>query len=345
MSRAPALMRYLQRKTESRARGPAVATVSPVRLLLASVLIVAVANGGQEARTQELKTEDDRQLWVCALDLDSGQSRRLFPLTDVQAVKSMAVSADGRRILLVASRLSDSGETPRILVCDADGKNLQDLGRGLTASWSPRGQRITFSRRDPEQGVWLMRRDGSGQQLVDSKGISVQWSPHGRIIGYERTGERGSGFILFNMVENDFRRIECDVPLERHTATGRFSWSPDSRRICLSTVNDESTHCVGLVEVGANGAMQICYRHDGRIAPEPDWLDKQRLVISHWSAELGCAQLFSVDASSSEADPVPTHRREAVRWIEGQIPNRVNRAPDVSPDGRTIFYLSEPVAG
>ena len=91
-------------------------------------------------------------------------------------------SHNGRRILFDATPGTDWSLT-RLKSIDLheDGPTMTDLGTGNCPTFSPADDRISFlsNASGTQNGVWLMKADGSGRRLLGDYGKPI-WSPDGR---------------------------------------------------------------------------------------------------------------------------------------------------------------------
>ncbi|MBT8395979.1 MAG: hypothetical protein HKO65_02605 [Gemmatimonadetes bacterium] len=77
-------------------------------------------------------------------------------------------SPDGSRVLFLREgRCPETGEDLRLMVMDANGENVLDLGPATSADWSPDGAQIVYVLED----VFVMNADGSGRvRILESGG-------------------------------------------------------------------------------------------------------------------------------------------------------------------------------
>ncbi len=112
---------------------------------------------------------------------------------------------------------------------------LTSKGRNFFPDWSPNGSRIAFDtsiedERGP-QGVWVMKKDGSGKIWL-SGGRSPDWHPNeGQIIGTVSVGSSDpwTDFFVYDFAENSATRL--------HLTLRNFNedpeYSPDGAQIVL----------------------------------------------------------------------------------------------------------------
>ena len=297
------------------------------------LMILTCANA--QAQTAPLDYVD--KLWMCALDLETGQSQRLFVMDYLEKAGSPSLSPDGTRLVFDGAYPGESASVvSRIFNCKLDGSDLNDLGPGAMPSWSPRGSRLAFSKYSPEQGVWIMSADGQNQRLIDQEGWSAIWSPNGRMIAYSRRVDSRPDFVIFNLVEDEFTFVFGDVASGYSSFYWNFAWSPDSQRICFKGTGDGLGSHIGSVSVGNEPTVAVHYRIKS-FSADFTWLSNSQIVTSIYSPAEQCNRLVSVSAEPDVVDGV----QEPIE-IAGQFPERNNGEADLSRDGKTLLYVSKP---
>ena len=286
---------------------------------------------------QSVPTDHADQTWMCVLDLQTGQSQRLFVIEQLTSVGSPTLSPDGGKIAFDGTADGQSiSPDAHIFICNIDGSNLEDLGPGTMPSWSPRGFRLAFSRSTPEHGVWLMNVDGQNIQLIDQQGWSVQWSPNGRMLAYTRRVGGTADFVIYNLVEDEFSSVFHGKNEDYDSFHRNFAWSPNCKKLCFkATTLHQKTH---LCSVGINGDPVVSVHHicDSAFA-DFTWLNNDTIGTCMKSATQKCNQLFTIDASPS----INTAERSPTETV-GQFSGRNNSDGDVSRDGRLMVYISRP---
>jgi Tol biopolymer transport system component len=133
-------------------------------------------------------------------------------------------SADGKTIVLDMS--AGSTTNSHIVLLNADGSDLKDVGTGCMPSLSADGRRIVFS--EANTGVMMMNADGSGRELIDPNSWGVQWSPDGKWIAYCKSGN----IVLMDAVTRKTRPLLVDKDAQRYDMIyWNLGWSHDSRLI------------------------------------------------------------------------------------------------------------------
>jgi RNA polymerase sigma factor (sigma-70 family) len=130
----------------------------------------------------EPKSAHDR-IGLYLMELSSGEVTLIAdqPAPGLTQCGSPAWSHDGRRILYDATPGEEWSRTRLRSIELGDGRlTVNELGAGNCPTFSPADDRIVFlSNVAPQNGVWLMKADGSERKLLGDYGKPM-WSPDGR---------------------------------------------------------------------------------------------------------------------------------------------------------------------
>lgn len=303
-----------------------------VSITIASALLVLTAPAAQP---------DDN--WVCSHDLDSQSddaTQRLFSVTQVQTVEFLNVSSDGQRFVFSGKTqpLADSS----IWVCNLDGSDMRNLGKGTMPLWSPGGQRIVFSRTGSEQGVWIMRADGTNQRILDKRGSAATWSPDGTKIAWFRNIAGVVDIVVYNIVEDDwdlvFGSAGKDIAVaSSQIASSQIAWSPNSRKVAFLAqgLDRQTTVC----SVRLRSKFPVVERYLAKPAEISGvhWLDDQTFAFSQRLNKSGGFQLSTATAkndSTMVAHPV----RLSVDFAQ-----RSNISVSATRPGTRLYFLSRSI--
>jgi TolB protein len=267
---------------------------------------------------------------------DGSGMKPLVSMTDYRVQGSPTWSQDGKLIAFDAWRpaLVEKNTDSKVIVVNADGSDPKILGDGAMPSFSPRHNRIAFSRYEPNYGVWVMSSEGPESELVllDDQGWSAKWSPDGRQIAYTVPGENAANLVVFDLVEGVRIALFEEGKSPYSSFFWNFSWSPDGRRIAFKgqRIGSEMLE-VGIID--ARGATHgLVTRHESKNISNVSWShDSRRILFAEQTPQRNNrVQIFSMDANTNDP-PEP---------LAGQDATRGNNAAAPSPDGKQLLIVS-----
>ena len=120
----------------------------------------------------------------------------------------------------------------KVFTMNADGTNVQDLGRGFDPSWSSNGARIAYGYGGSETNdIWTMNADGTDKQRLtyNWQSYAPAWSPDGARVAFASWHESGDHIYLINIDgTNQQQLIHNAAGVVREYAP---SWSSDGTKV------------------------------------------------------------------------------------------------------------------
>ena len=117
---------------------------------------------------------------------DGSGRKRILTMWDNTITGSPDWSHDGKKIALDAwkSIYGEGVGDACMLVINVDGSGRKDLGPGYMPCWSLDDKQLAYSSHGPEQGICIMKADGSDRRCIDPEGWGTHWSPKRNEIAY-----------------------------------------------------------------------------------------------------------------------------------------------------------------
>ncbi len=284
---------------------------------------------------------------LALLELATGHKR---PLTRKRSwsesgefAYSAAVSPDGRWVAYQWFNKNALGEL-HVIRLDGSGDRLLHAGNEggpLPKAWSPNGDRILadFSRPDGSSQIALIAvADGSVRVLKTLPWGSLQgmsFSPDGRYIVYDFPPRRESPSRDIFVLSTDASR---EIPLVEHRADDFvLGWAPGGNHILFASdrMGTLDAWVVPVADGKPQGPPRLVKQDLGRI--QPMGFAANGSYYYGLKTGLRDVQVAEIDlqAGNLVVPPAPA----ADRFVGS------NRAPDWSPDGRHLAYISKRDAG
>ena len=295
-----------------------------LRLLLWAAIFVGAAD--------PLIAQDrnaDEETFSTRIFLSNVDGTGLKPLANLPEYGSQGSpdwSSVGRKIALDAWRpgKGENGSQARIVVVNADGTNPVFFGDGAMPSFSPKGNRIAYSRYG--KGVWVLNANDPDEApaLLDEGGWGTDWSPDGTRIAYTR----GGNIVIFDLVEGTTQSLfEGQPPFQQ--IYWNFVWSPDSNFIAFRARKRDGK--TAIFTVSAEGSKQgLETIHEGPGMEAMAWNPDTRQIL----IALPCVErnnLLQFYAYSPKPGPKP----ELQTWLPA---DRRVQDPSFSPDGKRLAF-------
>jgi len=279
-------------------------------------------------------------------ELPSGNKRRLTNkgtwTTSPEYTETSIPSPDGRHV--VYNWMGRDG-TFALRVIGLDGSAARVVYDGRNSAhaypcdWSPDGRNILAILRLKDERtsqVVTFSLEAGTQRVVatQSGGFwrlgGARFSPDGRFIAYDRRGDGKNSRFDIIAVASDGSRT---TPLVQHAADDRLlDWSPDGRHVMFSSDRNGTIDAWLLpVQDGIpQGAPQVIKKDLGRITS----MGIARDGAFYYGVDTGGREVYlaSVDPASGKVLAAP--RLVAERSLGANV------APEWSPDGKYLFYVS-----
>ena len=289
--------------------------------------------------------------WLAAT-LMAAQSLTIEKLIDIKHPSDPIWSPDGRKLVFIWDRAGVSN----LYVADASGKGPVPLthfsgGPVNGAFWSRDSKTIYF----PHQGqLWAVPVSGGEARTVwttSSPETNIVLSPDGKLVAFLRGGSRGGGDLWVRALADgkETHLAHDDAGL------GEVSWSPDGSRLSYTKGARTIRHDEAPEYSGAKIIYTISERRPGELfvvsatGGRPlslktpigfggaRWVDAAHLVFERQSADFKKRTIFVADVMNGESHMVHEDSEEQF-W---SIPGNSGSAPQPSPNGRSIAFLSD----
>jgi len=198
-------------------------------------------------------------------------------------------SPDGRQIVLDVS--NGPIISSRIILLNADGSDVKDLGTGCMPSFSHDGSRIVFSQ--PGQGIVMMKSDGTGREVLEGAAWGSQWSPDGKSIAYLT----GANITLLDVATRQTRPLLVGEAGTRYDSLHRtLSWSNDNRSIGFKARRRDTQNSELCVVEVASSELKVLHADANTMAEDFMWSpDNENLIVGIQNPDLQGPQMYSVN--------------------------------------------------
>lgn len=264
----------------------------------------------------------DQQRKIAVMNLDGSDAVVLTGPPEYKShVGSPEWSPDGKRIAFDASL--GGTDTSSIMIMNADGTELEDLGPGCMPSFSPDGEQLVFS--ESGFGVIQMATDGSGRFQLHDSGWGALWSTSDKYIAWAN----GRNIRLMDLKTDD------ETDLFTVAESGRLrqvfwnmSWSADGRFIAAKASTTDGKEQVIVADTEERNGFRTIYSGRG-INADFSWSpDGTRVLFSARDGQANRHQLYAIRRTADPGDPVEPLVTPPEGWTILDC--------DWSPDGKRI---------
>lgn len=246
-------------------------------------------------------------------------------------------SPDGKRIAFNVWKNGEDFTSGKIAVVDADGRNPRILGDGLMPSFSPRGDRICYSRPGADRGVWVMSAAGLDKdlELIDENGWGAEWSQDGRIV-YATAAAGRANLIVFDPAAGRRQHLFDDQESPYKQIFWSMAWSPDCRRIVFKGLKTDDSYEVGIVD-SRGEKMGLVHRIVEEVPATFAWnADGSRVLMCKVCPERArLIQMYLIDPDSDDP-PQLVPNQDPLR-------NCVDVALSLDGSRLVVSYLMQPL--
>lgn len=211
-------------------------------------------------------------------------------------------SPDGKRIAFNVWKDGEDFTSGKIAVVDADGSNPRILGDGLMPSFSPRGDRICFSRPGTDYGVWVMNAAGPDRDLerIDENGWGADWSQDGRIV-YATAAAGRANLIVFDPAAGSRQKLFDEQESPYKQIFWSMAWSPNCRRIVFKGLKTDDKYEVGIVD-SRGEKIGLVHRIEEEVPATFAWnADGSRVLMCKVCPERArLIQMYLIDPDSDD---------------------------------------------
>jgi hypothetical protein len=118
-----------------------------------------------------------KNFWLCEIESNGTGKRRIVNISSNGDIWAITNTSSALNYVVIGE-----GEHKEIWVIKRDGTSLQKVASGTYPDFSPDAERIVYQK--PDEGIWIIDRDGTDNHQIISDGQHPAWSPEGGRIAY-----------------------------------------------------------------------------------------------------------------------------------------------------------------
>ena len=257
--------------------------------------------------------------------------RRLFTLFLMLAALEVSAGSHGH---VVFHSTRDDHKNNQIYMMAADGNQqfrvTYGAGSHVDPDLSPDGREIVFTSNDTDNGkndIFLRDSEGVVHNLTKNSATDewARWSPNGKQIVFGSDRDGVFEIYVMNVDGTEVRRLTDPPKLSRYP-----SWSPDGKEIIFRSGLD-----IAIIPADGSGPpMPLTREESPSFAQMPAISPDGRSVVFMSFREGYCSVFRMTIDGDLPVNLTPKDAADAPsKWC--------SRAPSWSPDGRTIFFMSQ----
>ena len=256
---------------------------------------------------------------------------RLFPVFLMLAAFALQAQ-DNDRVVFHSAREDHTNN--QIYMMNAEGTHqfriTYGTGSDVDPDVSPDGREVVFTSNQTANGrndIFLLDRRGTVHNLTNHPATDewARWSPDGKRIAFGSDRDGVFEVYVMNADGSDVRRLTDPPKLGRYP-----SWSPDGTQIIFRSGID-----VAIIDADRSGpAIALTQELAPGFAQMPAISPDGKSVAFMSFREGYCAVFRMTIDGDDEVNLTPKNPADAAsRWC--------SRTPSWSPDGQTIFFMSQ----
>lgn len=211
-------------------------------------------------------------LTLCEIDRDGKNLRQIVKLAespDYAYSLGITNTSSAGDLVAIAMRTVDS-DHDEVFVVKRDGTELKNLGEGSYPDLSPDGKSIVYQK--PNQGLWIMNIDGSGDRQIVGAGTQPAWSPDGWRIAYTTIANAQTGGLIISDSSGneliDFSNYGYGLGFNT------VDWAPPDSNAIITAYYGEA-HIIYLGDSLQNRVVQNAEGYGWGWCPNGEWLCSQ----------------------------------------------------------------------